>query len=139
VPLFERLGKPHPGVAPPPQALDAEGLRAVVASALESLLNTRCALTWAEAEALEPRERTVIDYGVPDLSAMDPASPVDCARLAAVIARTVAAFEPRLRDVQVVVERSHPRGLVAFLKGHLTGQRLSVPTSFEVSLTGEER
>lgn len=69
---------------------------------LARLLNTRCACPLDE---LATRERSVIDYGLPDYSALYTANVTDQKRLAVLVRDTIAAFEPRLREVEVEVAR----------------------------------
>jgi type VI secretion system protein ImpF len=84
----------------PAHTLSREGLRESVRRELHTLLNTRSALP---AAVYLERELTVIDYGIPDLSDFSAAHPEDRARLAAVVQRAVAAFEPRLVEARVTV------------------------------------
>ena len=49
---------------------------------------------------------TVLDYGVPDLAPLSPANESDQLRLAEMLAQRIAAYEPRLRDVRVVLAPS---------------------------------
>ena len=69
---------------------------------LGRLLNTRCACPLDE---LARRERSVVDYGLPDYSALYTANLVDQQRLAVLVRDTIAAFEPRLREVKVELTR----------------------------------
>src|SRR5689334_9574573 len=101
-PLLDRLvGDPHRpfGGRHPSHTLTREGLLESVRKELETLLNTRSSLPAAQLLA---RELTVIDYGIPDLSDFSATNVEDHARLAAVVAKAVAAFEPRLKEVRVV-------------------------------------
>ncbi|SHH10119.1 type VI secretion system baseplate subunit TssE [Massilia sp. CF038] len=67
---------------------------------LTRLLNTRCACPLA---VLATRERSVIDYGLPDYSALCSGSSADRARLVSLVRDTIVAFEPRLRQVEVEI------------------------------------
>lgn len=115
-PLFDRLTDldPWSRVEPRPlRTLNRQGLRESVRRELERLLNTRSSLP---VDQLEEREvLTVLEYGIPDLSAFSAGDPFDQRRLAAVMTRAVAAFEPRLRDVRVVFERLGDAGRFAEL------------------------
>lgn len=102
-PLFDRLVDLEPRSrreARPFRALDRRGLRESVRRELERLLNTRSSLP---ASRLAERELTVIDYGVPDFVDQTPKNPTDRARIAKILERTIAAFEPRLREVRVEI------------------------------------
>jgi type VI secretion system lysozyme-related protein len=76
--------------------LDRAGLERSVARELLRLLNRRTAPCATAA-------LTVLDYGLPDWSALHPANPEDRARLARSIVRAIQTFEPRLRDPRVEV------------------------------------
>lgn len=67
---------------------------------LSRLLNTRCACPLA---LLATRERSVIDYGLPDYTALCTGGSADRQRLVELVRDTIAAFEPRLRNVQVEI------------------------------------
>ncbi len=102
-PLFDRLVDRFPDVRRelrPLRTLDRAGLHESVRRELERLFNTRCPLS---ADQLAGRERTVIDYGVPDLSVLGPARYLDRDRLAAILREAIAAYEPRLAKVRVAV------------------------------------
>jgi type VI secretion system lysozyme-like protein len=134
-PLFDRLVDLEPWTSRevhPESTLDAEALRESVRRELECLLGTRCTLTLEEAETRDPGERSVLDYGLPDLGPLDPVAPADQERLAGLLSRTITAFEPRLRQVRVSV-RSHPedrRVAVATLTALLVVESLAEQISF---------
>lgn len=114
VPLFDRF---HPDAGGTPGAAtllawhapceDGAGpgpspLERSIERELARLLNTRCACPLQE---LATRERSVLDYGLPDYSALYTSSLADQQRLAALVRDTIAAFEPRLRSVEVELAR----------------------------------
>jgi type VI secretion system protein ImpF len=136
MPLLDRLvdtDPRSPAEPRPARTLDREGLRDSVRRELERLLNTRSSLP---ADRLESRELTVIDYGIPDLSAFSAGDPDDQRRLAAIVARTVAAFEPRLRDVKVAAGSflAADRSLPLTLEATLVAESWSEPVSFPILL-----
>ena len=138
VPLFDRLVDREPWVPRevwPQRTLDEEGLLASVRREAERLLSTRCALPLLEAEALPPHERSAIDYGLPDLGSLHPDDPGARERLAGVLARALSAFEPRLRQVRVSVERfsTEERWVDATVHALLVKGRLTEPVSFPIS------
>jgi type VI secretion system protein ImpF len=105
-PLFERLVDNDLTLERelrPMRTLGRKGLKDSVRRGLEMLLNTRTSLP---ANRLSLRDRSVIDYGLPDCSMFSPRSFDDRQRLAELIRRAVTAYEPRLADVRVVVEMS---------------------------------
>jgi type VI secretion system protein ImpF len=133
--LFERLTDESPrspeGEARPFRVHEREELKESVRRELARLLNTRCSVP---SHLLGARERTVLDYGIPDFSSLSALSGDDQNRLASIVAQTVAAFEPRLRDVRVRVERVRPedRALVLRVEAALAVGTHAEPVSFPV-------
>lgn len=105
-PLFERFGGgaaeagflPWRAARRDGQELALSALERSIGAELARLLNTRCAASLAQ---LAGRERTVLDYGLPDYSAYYTGSLDDRRKLTALVQSTVQAFEPRLREVEV--------------------------------------
>jgi type VI secretion system protein ImpF len=135
-PLFDRLVDLEPRVPKEPRplrALDLRGLRESVRRELERLLNTRSSLPVDRlAERAELSVLTVLEYGIPDLSAYSAGSAEDQGLLAGIIARAVTAFEPRLRGVKVAVVRleDDQRGLRLRIDAVLTVDEVAEPVSF---------
>ncbi|WP_395822325.1 type VI secretion system baseplate subunit TssE [Archangium minus] len=103
-PLLDRLmdlKRETTGETLEPQVSE-EALRASVRREVAHILGTRCTLSLKEAESLEPGERSVLDYGLPDLWSLGSA-PEDARRLERLITRAVEAYEPRLCQLQVSV------------------------------------
>ena len=135
-PLLDRLvgQAPRPFGGPrPSHTLTREGLKESVRKELQTLFNTRSALP---ASLLLDRELTVIDYGIPDLSDFSATNVEDHARLAALVARAVAAFEPRLTAVKVVVDgyEESARSLALTIFGTLVVDVWREPVSFPTIL-----
>lgn len=127
-PLFERLtdlNRTQTQEPRPQRVLDFVQLKRSVREEVSRLLNTRCA-TW------EDRNGTVMDYGLPDFSWMNPSSETDRQLLAATIARKVASFEPRLKAVRVTIQRDEtsPRAVLGTLEGVLQVESIREPVSF---------
>lgn len=111
-PLFDRLIDRDRWLSResvPLRTLDRRGLEESVRRELERLFNTRCPVP---APRLEGRERTVIDYGIPDLSGYSALRTEDCEALARQMRRAIAAYEPRLAEVRVQLEPSVGDALV---------------------------
>jgi len=94
-------------------------------------------------------EMSVLDYGVPDFTALSALSGDDRVKLSAAVAQSISAFEPRLRDVRVTAEglRSNDRALILRLDALLVVGDYAEPVSFpllvrvgagEVSVSEEE-
>lgn len=141
-PLFDRLVDLDPlskTEAEPLRVLDRDDLLASVRREVGRLLNTRCTLT---LEELEGRERTVLEYGLPDFSHLHTRDPRAHEALAEHIRATVAAYEPRLRQVRIAVEplRNSQRELLArvdalLVIGDVT-EAVSFPVAIEDAFTG---
>jgi type VI secretion system protein ImpF len=137
VPLFDRLVEIEP--AEPREksllgALDSRALRESVHRELGRLLNTRSSLP--VDRLLERSELTVLEYGIPDLSAYSAGNAEDQALLAGLVARAVAAFEPRLREVRVTAGglEDEQRTLRLRIDAVLTADEIAEPVSFPALL-----
>ena len=134
--LFERLVDSEPRSreeeAQPLRVHDREELKESVRRELARLLNTRSSVP--SHLLLGAQERTVLDYGIPDFSSLSAQSGDDQNRLARIIAQAITAFEPRLRDVQVLVERvrANDRALLLRINAVLAVGLLAEPVSFPV-------
>jgi type VI secretion system protein ImpF len=135
--LFDRLDADD---APdePYRVDEWNAIRRSVAREIQNLLNTR--LPPGRWEAIsEPQ--TVIDYGLPDFSALSAASVSDRQVMAEVITRKLAAFEPRLSQVRLEF-RPHPTdqtAMIGAIEANLSIGTLSQPVSFplQISTQGE--
>ena len=129
--LFERLTDESSlgEEARPFRVHEADELKESVRRELARLLDTRCSVT---SRLLGSRERSVLDYGIPDFSSLSALSGDDQNRLASMVEQTVAAFEPRLRDVRVRVEsvRAEDRALVLRVEAALVVGAHAEPVSF---------
>lgn len=113
--------------------LSLSALEDSIATELDRLLNTRCA---ASLEQLTSRTRGVLDYGLPDYSALHTADLAQRRLLAELVRDTVVAFEPRLRAVQVEVELmpNSRHALEVRVSGHVLAADRLEPVSFHVSV-----
>src|SRR5215213_9707523 len=104
------------GEPKPIRILNRKELKESVRRELSRLLNTRCSIP---SHLLGEEERTVLNYGIPDFSSFSAHNPDDHRRIAAIVAQTVSAFEPRLKQVRVTVERfrDHDRTLWVKIDG----------------------
>jgi len=103
MPLFDRLVDRsrllHADLTPV-RTLDRGGVRKSVRRELEQLFNTRCPIP---SHRLGTRERSVVDYGIPDFSTFHARNPDDQKRIAAILKKAIEAYEPRLADVKVTM------------------------------------
>jgi type VI secretion system protein ImpF len=113
--------------------LSLSALEHSIGAELERLLNTRCAASLAQ---LATRRRSVLDYGLPDYSALHTADVEHRRQLSALVLDTVTAFEPRLRDVQVDVEPAPNtrHALEVSITGHIAAPGRLEPVNFRVSV-----
>ena len=133
--MFDRLdNREFPSVLPMQlKVLDRAALRESVCRELSRLLNTRCP---TPIDLVCEQERSVVNYGIPDFSSLSPSNTEDQRRLAAIITNTVSAFEPRLRQVRVTVERflESERALYVKIQAMLVVQSITEPVTFQVYL-----
>jgi len=127
-PLFDRVS----GAEAPP-ALDSRALRDAVIKDLSRLLNTRSAL---RGSLRDLAAGTVLDYGIPDFSPLNPASDSDQRRLAGIIAEAIRVFEPRLSGARVVLRPSpaDPRRLLGAIAGSLVLGIVNEPVTFHMAI-----
>lgn len=133
MPLFDRLVDLDPGSRAevrPARTYRRDDLVESICRDLERLLSTRLSVS---ASALDDRQRTVIDYGIPDFGTYSAANAGDRVRLATIVARTIEAFEPRLgRRVRAVFEPDPGGGetLRGRVDANLVVDEVSEPVSF---------
>ena len=105
-----------------------------VARELENLLSSRAP---PAADALDRRRRTTVDYGVPDLSffTLDGHGTVEMARH---IGDAILAYEPRLANTRVTVERDPSRRdrAIARIEGSIVLGPVMEPVIFRLPLGG---
>lgn len=137
-PLFDRLAQPARGGRNSESrvhgTLDRDGIARSIQRELERLLNTRCPYP---AASLVPGARSVIDYGLPDYSAMYTQNPDDHKKLTTLIRQTIEAFEPRLRNVRVEIQLfgNSEKALLVKLAGSLAVGNVMERVSFAVGVT----
>ena len=131
-PLFDRLTDRDPLLRrelKPMRTLDRRGLRESVRRELEQLFNTRCPVP---QHHLIGRERTVIDYGIPDLSIFSARSFDDRGRIAEILRKAIEAYEPRLANPRIVVEQvpGEELALMARIEAMMVTETVPEPVSF---------
>jgi type VI secretion system protein ImpF len=82
-------------------------LKQTVRRDLEWLLNTR--RTLEIPPGLPHLEKSLVGYGLPDITSASLSNPHDRARLRRSVEETIARFEPRLSQVRVVLDESRER------------------------------
>src|SRR4051794_17422170 len=124
----------NPSEAPKSRSQTVRELKASVGRDLEWLLNTR-RLAFELTGDLEETNRSVVAYGLPDLTTLSPDSSGDRKALLKQIETTVAIFEPRLLAVKVTLEMGGTERSLRFrIDGQLDIDPAPEPVSFDTSL-----
>ncbi|MFH0844414.1 MAG: type VI secretion system baseplate subunit TssE [Pseudomonadota bacterium] len=131
--LLDRLVDLDPGSEGelrPLRTLTGEELKKSVRRDLQWLLNTR---TSAPGNLIDEHELTVIEYGMPDFGAYSPENPDHCLLLTKRITRSISAFEPRLKNVKVLVEPEmlDEKTLKVRVDAEMIMETVTEPVSFE--------
>src|ERR1700689_1330879 len=84
------------------RSASVRGLKAALRRDLEWLLNTR-RNPYAAPESMAELSQSLYNYGLPDFSSFSADAPKDRQKLQVEIERTIALFEPRLRNIRVVL------------------------------------
>ncbi len=134
--LFERLvDDQHESQeeARPLRIHDIDALRESVKREVTRLLNTRRP---HRETSHEGDELTVLDYGIPDFSHLEAASTTDRQNLAAILVKSIAAFEPRLTQVEVSLNPApgNPTRLVGRINAMLEVDSVKEPVSFPLTI-----
>lgn len=137
--LFDRLVEVPPEMETDQhhlRILNREQLKASVRRELGRLLNTRCSIP---LHRLGEEERSVVNYGIPDFSSLSPHNTDDHALIGSIVGQTIAAFEPRLRQVHVEVRpaSSADSALWLDINAQLVVGVFAEPVSFPVTLNGK--
>ena len=102
--LFERLqdnASQRSAEVDPLRGWTVEELKDSVARDLESLLNSRNAIDLGELGRYEQVRSSIVSYGMCDFVGRSLANPADRLFICRTLEQTIAAHEPRLRDVVV--------------------------------------
>ena len=113
-------------------------LRRSIGQELDRLFNTRAPV---DADTLDQRSRSTIDYGIPDLSLYAVNDPTAVTNLAKHLTIAVEAYEPRLHrpKVTVVSDPEQAGQLIAEIAGGVElGDEIEA-LSFRFSLGGKEQ
>lgn len=132
-PLFDRLAYGEPAE---PVVLDVVGLARSVEQELTRLLNTRSPLGM---HATVDADHSAISYGLPDFQALGRGSDFDESLLIKALHRTIAAFEPRLTQVEVKLLRSahSPAPIRIEVSGHIKIEPVVKRVKFEIAARGQ--
>lgn len=133
-PLFDRLREGNPL-----QFYHKDDIMASIEREVALLLNTRTTLKRHEYDELaqDPLNFALPEmYGIPEFSMIDGTNSTQWRFIANTCARAIAYFEPRLKNVQVVVEGkdSQTQSLSLSINADLLTQALQEPVMFPVAL-----
>lgn len=134
-PLFDRLRATKSATEPQPLAtLSRRELHESICRELGGLLNVRSPLS-ADRYCSQPL--TVLDYGIPDLTALSPHNSDDAKRLRRIMTRAITAFEPRLTQVETtVVPLDGQAGLLLRCTARLADDPSAEPIHLSVVVPG---
>jgi type VI secretion system protein ImpF len=136
--VLDRLIDHEPAVSsepPPSRSRSLRQLKEAVRRDLEWLLNTR-RLVDEIPPGLKETGRSLAAYGLPDLSSTSVKNPGEQGRLRRLIQTTIDIFEPRLRDVEVVLEtgRGMESALHFRIEANLQVEPAPEPITFDTTL-----
>lgn len=135
--LLDRLIDYEPKQRREPVPLRAQQIHEFQQSLLRDLnwlLTTHCPVSATELETRE--QRSVIDYGLPDLTMFYTDNPEDQRLVEHLLSETIQAFEPRLRDVRVYLKKSESYDtLSGFLEADLVLDDVLEPISFPLQFS----
>jgi type VI secretion system protein ImpF len=84
-------------------------LKKSIARDLELLLNTRMELLDPLPDGYSEATRSILTYGLPDLTLLTASSHKDRNKVRRIIEQAVDIFEPRLKNVRVIVDQPRER------------------------------
>lgn len=130
-PLLDRLFDDDPASqVEPDRPYDGDALTASVARDLTDLFNTRRSPQELPLEAPEA-EKSVLAYGLPDLTNLNPRSERDRTRLVQLMEEAARTFEPRLTRIRV--ELASEDALTGHLRFRLDALLKVLPRPIEVT------
>ena len=91
------------------QRQNAWQLKKAIARDLEALLNTRMVLLEEKPHAEAEATRSLLTYGLPDLTSISIADPKERNRVRRAVEQAIETFEPRLKNVRVVLDPTRER------------------------------
>lgn len=114
--------------------LDSVGLKKSLTREMGQLFSTKSRLTVSEYLT---HELTVLDYGLPDFTALSPGSENDIALLAEVLTKCLEKYEPRLSMVLVTVKpnAANKTAAHATVMAAVTIGRQALRVDFDVAFT----
>ena len=134
-PLFDRLRSTKSATEPQPIGrLSRRELHESICREIGGLLNVRSPLP---IDRYGEQPLTVLDYGIPDLTALSPRRSDDLKRLSQMVTRAITTFEPRLTQVATtVVPLDGQAGLLLTCTAQLVDDRVAEPFQLTAIFAG---
>ena len=137
-PLFDRLRDAGSESAPGAgsrRIYDHQALIESIHKEVSRILNTRAHL---RGTLQELAQGTVLDYGLPEFAPVAAASEVELGELASLVARKIAAGEPRLNEVRVILKRdpASPKRVIGVIRASLKIGEVVEPVTFPLQIEG---
>jgi type VI secretion system protein ImpF len=118
------------------RGISLQQLRESVASDLEDLLNSRMALLDGVIDDFSLAKQSVLQFGIIDFVGLSTANPIDRDKICQSIKQSIAAHEPRLKQVKVtMLFDGHNMGALSLsIQAYLDIQPLFEPVILDVLL-----
>ena len=131
--LFDRL---LPSDAQQTQGLSLQELRESVASDLEDLLNSRVAKLDQLIDDFPLAKKSILQFGIIDFVGLSTANPTDRDKICQSIEQSIAAHEPRLKQIRVeMLMDGHNMGALCLsIQAYLNIHPLYEPVVFDALL-----
>ena len=133
--IFERLidNEPFQKKDPTPmRTFNTRELMVSVALNISHLLNTRSSYNFDE---LEKMERSVLNFGIPELTYQSLGGESDKNKISKIIKDTIMFYEPRLKNIMVTCMSETSCDKIFFqIDGEYTNEYFAQPVSFPISI-----
>jgi type VI secretion system protein ImpF len=100
--VLDRLIDPQSAGTAARHGYSLEQIEAAVRRDVEELLNTHQSYSDLPPDLAES-EHSLLEYGLPDLVSLNAVTPKQRQHIGRLVARVITEFEPRLRDVKVIL------------------------------------
>ncbi|SPL69706.1 type VI secretion system baseplate subunit TssE [Acinetobacter stercoris] len=130
--LFDRLIPEHDDI----KGLSIQELRESVARDLEDLLNSRMAKLDHLIDDYPESKKSIVQFGIIDFVGLSTANPTDRDKICQSIEQSIAAHEPRLRQIKVemLLDGHNMGSLCLSIQAYLNIHPLYEPVIFDALL-----
>ncbi|QER38972.1 type VI secretion system baseplate subunit TssE [Acinetobacter suaedae] len=131
--LFDRLLPEHEDYL---RGLSIQQLRESVARDLEDLLNSRIAQFDVDMSEYPLAQKSILQFGIIDFVGLSTANPLDRDKICQSIEQSIAAHEPRLRQIKVemLLDGHNMGALCLSIQAYLNIHPLYEPVFFDALL-----